>query len=133
MNFKQSYWLFQISGWTLYAISEFISYFLLWNFNFEELESLIFNSIIYILVGISLTHLFRVVFKKYNWIKLSIPQLLIRSFLAIFIITFLFYAVNVSLDEDIIDTSKSNWLLRDIIYFSSLSKPILIWVLVYIF
>jgi two-component system, LytTR family, sensor kinase len=133
MNFKQSYWLFQISGWTLYTLSDFINYFLFWNFNYEELENLVFNSIINILVGISLTHLFRVVFKKYNWIKLSIPQLIIRSFIGILLITFLFYAINISLDEDIIDTSKSNWLLRDIVYLVNLSKPILIWVLVYIF
>ncbi|MBP8156677.1 MAG: histidine kinase, partial [Leadbetterella sp.] len=133
MNFKQSYWLFQISGWTLYTLSDFINYFLFWNFNYEELENLVFNSIINILVGISLTHLFRVIFKKYNWIKLSIPQLILRSFVGITLITFLFYAINISLDEDIIDTSKSNWLLRDIVYVVNLSKPILIWVLVYIF
>jgi two-component system, LytTR family, sensor kinase len=133
MNFKQSYWLFQISGWTIYTLSDFINYFLFWNFNYEELENLVFNSIINILVGISLTHLFRVVFKKYNWVKLSIPQLIIRSFIGILLITFLFYAINISLDEDIIDTSKSNWLLRDIVYVVNLSKPILIWVLVYIF
>lgn len=133
MNFKQSYWLFQISGWTIYTLSDFINYFLIWNFNYEELENLVFNSIINILVGISLTHLFRVVFKKYNWVKLSIPQLFIRSLIGILLITFLFYAINISLDEDIIDTSKSNWLLRDIVYVVNLSKPILIWVLVYIF
>ena len=133
MNFKQSYWLFQISGWTLYTLSDFINYFLFWNFNYQELENLVFNSIINILVGISLTHFFRVIFKKYNWIKLSIPQLLLRSFMGILLITALFYAINISLDEDIIDTTKTNWILRDIVYIINLSKPILIWVLVYIF
>lgn len=133
MSFRQSYWLFQITGWSVYGLSEFINYFLFWNFNFEELEDLIFQTIINILIGISLTHIFRMFFKKYNWIKLSIPQLLLRSFIGIILITFLFYTVNVSLDEDIIDTSKTNWLLRDIVYFVNLSKPILIWVLIYIF
>jgi two-component system, LytTR family, sensor kinase len=133
MKFKQSYWLFQILGWTLYSMSEFISYFLMFNFNYEELNELISHSTINILVGVSLTHFFRIVFKTYNWIKLSIPVLILRSILAIFIITFFLAAVNISLDENVIDTSKVNWILKDISYIINLSKPVLIWILVYIF
>ncbi|MCP9770038.1 sensor histidine kinase [Lacihabitans sp. LS3-19] len=133
MNFKQSYWLFQIGGWTFFFLSDFINYFLFWNFNYAELESLFFNLIINILVSISLTHFFRVIFKKYSWIKLSIPQLIWQSAVGIFVITFLLTAINITLDETIIDTSKANWILRDIAYVINLSKPVLIWVLVYIF
>jgi two-component system LytT family sensor kinase len=133
MNFKQSYWLFQIGGWTFYWIADFINYFLVWNFNYEEFEILLFNAVINILLGISLTHFFRVIFKKYEWIKLSIPQLIWQSAIGILIITFLFVAINISLDEGVIDTSRINWLLRDISYIINLSKPVLIWVLLYIF
>ncbi len=133
MNFKQSYWLFQILGWTLYTISGFVDYFITFNFNYEEIEILIFNSIINILVGISLTHFFRVIFKQYFWVKLPIPQLVIRSTIGILIITALMTAVNISLDETIIDTSQINWLIKEVLYITNLGKPVLIWVLIYIF
>ncbi len=133
MNFKQSYWLFQILGWTLYTISGFVDYFITFNFNYEEIEILIFNSIINILVGISLTHFFRVIFKQYFWVKLPIPQLVFRSTIGILIITALMTAVNISLDETIIDTSQINWLIKEVLYITNLGKPVLIWVLIYIF
>jgi two-component system, LytTR family, sensor kinase len=133
MNFKQSYWLFQILGWTLYTISGFFDYFIAFNFNYEEIEILIFNSIINILVGISLTHFFKIIFKQYFWVKLPIPQLIVRSAAGILIITALMTAVNISLDETIIDATQVNWLLKDIMYITNLAKPVLIWVLIYIF
>jgi two-component system, LytTR family, sensor kinase len=133
MNFKQSYWIFQVLGWTFYTLSQFIDYLMIFNFDYQELEDLIFSSLINIMVGISLTHFFRIIFKNYNWIKLTIPQLIIRSALSVFIITSLLAAVNITLDETLIDTSKLNWLIKDLIYVVNFSKPVLIWVLIYIF
>jgi two-component system LytT family sensor kinase len=133
MVFKQSYWIFQIAGWSLYTLFGLSDYLLIFNLNYEEIELLILNSIINIMVGISLTHFFRVIFKQYNWIKLSIPQLILRSAVGVLVITSLLTAVNISLDESIIDTSQMNWIIKDLLYIINLSKPVLIWVLIYIF
>ncbi len=133
MKFRQSYWIFQILGWGFYSLAEFIGYILVWNFNTTELEDLVLSLVINTLVGISLTHFFRLIFKRYNWIKLSLSQLILRSGLAVFIITSLLAAINITLDESVIDTAKINWILKEISYLINLSKPVLIWVLVYIF
>ena len=133
MNFKQSYWIFQITGWTFYSMSDFFNYLVMLSFNSEYVENLLYNTFINILLGISLTHLFRIIFKQYNWIKLSMPQLIFRSAVAIFMITFFFVAINENLDNEILDTSKVKIILLELNYGLSLSKPVLIWVLLYIF
>lgn len=134
MNFKQSYWVFQVIGWTFYILAtELSNYLVLFSFSYEEVENLMFNATINILLGISLTHFFRVFFKTYNWVKLSLPSLGVRSLIGILLMTALMAAVNISLDENILDFSNSNWILLDITYFINLSKPIIIWVLIYIF
>lgn len=133
MRIKQSYWVFQILGWSFYSLGEFIAYMLVWNFNTQELENLILSLVINILVGITFTHFFRIIFKRYNWAKLGISQLIIRSFLGILIITAFLAAINITLDEAVIETQKINWILKEISYLINLAKPVLIWVLIYIF
>ncbi len=133
MNQKQTYWLAQISGWTLYHLADIIGYSAIFSFDFEELNRLIGNGLVNIAAGIGLTHLFRVIFKHYEWIKLPVSQLVMRSLGIIALITFILAAINIPMDSQIINTEKMNWALRDITYLLNLSKPVLIWVLIYVF
>ena len=133
MNFKQSYWIFQITGWTFYFMSDFINYLVMFGYNSEKLEEFLYQACVNILLGISLTHFFRIIFKQYNWIKLNMPQLIFRSSVSIFMITGFFVAINENLDHDLLDTSNLNIVLLELNYGLSLSKPVLIWVLLYIF
>jgi two-component system, LytTR family, sensor kinase len=133
MNIRQSYWLFQSLGWTAYTMSEFISYFLLFDFNDQELENLIYNVVVNILLGITLTHYFRGIFKKNNWIKLTIPRFIIRISLSFLILTIIMTICNIYIDNELIDTSKANAFLSFISYFITNGKPLLIWLLIYLF
>lgn len=86
-----------------------------------------------IAAGISLTHIFRIIFKRYNWVKLPVGQLVMRSTVVVGLITFILAAINIPMDSEIINTEKMNWALRDISYLINQTKPVLIWVLVYVF
>lgn len=130
---KKSYWLYQIIGWSVYSLADMLNYFAIFSFDLEELNSMMGNAIINIAAGIYLTHIFRIIFKNYKWVKLPIGQLLFRCFLAVGAITFLLAAINIPMDGEIINTEKMNWALRDISYLTNLTKPVLIWVLIYVF
>jgi two-component system, LytTR family, sensor kinase len=133
MNFRQNYWLFQALGWTVYTMSEFISYFLLFEFDDKELENLIFNVVVNILLGITTTHYFREIFKKNNWIKLTIPRFILRILISFVVLTLVMTASNIYIDNELIDTTKSNVFLSYISYFIGNGKPLLIWLLIYLF
>lgn len=133
METKKSYWVYQIIGWSLYSFSDLLNYFTIFSFDFEEFNKLIGNGIVNIAAGISLTHIFRVIFKRYEWIKLPVTQLVLRCAMVVGIITFVLAAINIPMDRDIINTEKMNWALRDISYLINLTKPVLIWVLLYVF
>ncbi len=133
MNFRQNYWLFQTLGWTAYSIWEFITYNLMFEFDSQEIENLIFNVVINILVGITITHYFREIFKKNNWIKLTIPRLVVRILVSFLVLSMLMTSINIYIDTELIDTSKSNSFLTYISYFISNGKPLLIWLLIYLF
>lgn len=133
MSQKRSYWLYQLLGWSFYTFGELIGYFLFFTFNYNAFSRLVGNSIVSIFLGIVLTHLFRFLFKKYEWIKIPIGQLVIRSLASVVLMTFVMAAVNIPLDGQFINSDKANWALRDINYLITLSKPVLIWVLIYVF
>jgi two-component system, LytTR family, sensor kinase len=133
MEAKKSYWLYQILGWSFYSFSDLLNYFTVFSFNFDEFDNLIGNGIVNVAAGISLTHIFRVIFKRYEWGKLPVTQLVLRSAAVVGIVTFILAAINIPMDRDIINTEKMNWALRDISYLINLSKPVLIWVLLYVF
>lgn len=134
MSQKRSYWLYQVLGWSFYIFSELIGgYLMMYAFNFEGFSMIVGNAVVNIIVGITLTHFFRLIFKEYQWIKLPVGQMLIRSGAMALLITFVMAAINIPLDGQVINTEKMNWALRDIIYLVNLGKPVLIWVLIYIF
>jgi two-component system LytT family sensor kinase len=136
MNQRQFYWAFQIIGWVFYALSD-LAYFVLFlqPNSLSELEAMVFNSCIYVLTGISLTHFFKLIFKNYEWIKLPVNQLVIRCLLGVILITSLFTAINISLYEEYFGekTARISWYFKDFAYIINFSKPMVIWVLLYIF
>lgn len=133
MNQTRAYWISQIVGWTFYEMFELITYFTLFTFNFEEFNASFGNAVVNVFSGILLTHLFRLIFKKFHWIKVPITQLILRCLGVTASITFLLAAINIPMDGDIINTEKVNWFLRDLTYLLNLGKPVLIWVLIYVF
>lgn len=133
MNKNRLYWLCQGLGWGFYSLTELTGYFAVFSFSWQELEAILGNALANTFAGITLTHSFRLIFKRYHWIKLSLSSLLFRTGLAVICMTTLMTALNIPLDNAIIDTSSMNWAMRDLIYLISQSKPVLIWVLIYVF
>lgn len=136
MNQRQFYWAFQIIGWVFYALSD-LAYFVLFlqPSSLAELEAMIFNSCIYVLTGISLTHFFKLIFKNYEWIKLPVNVLVVRCLCGVVLITSLFTAINISLYDEYFGEKTVNisWYFKDFAYVINFSKPMVIWVLLYIF
>ncbi len=135
MNQRQLYWAFQIVGWVFYSLSDLAYFVIFLQPNLDELSGMAVNSFIYILTGISLTHFFRLVFIRYEWIKLPVDQLVIRCLLGVLLITSLFTAINISLyDEYMAErTTRISWIFKDFAYAINFCKPMVIWVLLYIF
>jgi two-component system LytT family sensor kinase len=133
MSQKRSYWIYQLIGWSFYHFSELIGLFTLFSFNLDGFTLMIGNAVVNIIMGITLTHVFRLIYKEYEWIKLPVGQMIIRSGAMVLLITFIMAAVNIPLDGQLINTEKMNWALRDIGYLVTLGKPVLIWVLIYVF
>lgn len=135
MNQRQLYWAFQIVGWVFYSLSDLAYFVIFLQPNLSELKGMMSNSVIYVLTGISLTHFFKLVFNRYEWIKLPMDQLIIRCLLGVLLITSLFTAINITLyDEYLAERSiNNNWILKDFAYVINFCKPMVIWVLLYIF
>ncbi len=132
MNQRQTYWFLQIVGWTFYIMTFLISHLTLFSFDFDQFSDLIGNCIVNIIVCISLTHFFRLIFKKYHWIKLPILQMVFRCFVVMMVMAFIMTGINIPLDSEIINTEKMHWALIDISYIVNWSKPFIIWILLYV-
>lgn len=135
MNQRQLYWAFQLLGWSFYALSDLAYFVIFLQPNLDELSGMVFNSVIFILTGVSLTHFFRIVFKRYNWIKLPVNTMILYCGLGLLLITSLFTAINISLYDEYIGprTTQISWIFKDFAYIINFCKPMVIWVLLYIF
>ncbi|UBM60256.1 histidine kinase [Marinilongibacter aquaticus] len=133
MGSKKAYWFYQIAGWSIYFISDILNYFTLYPFGFDELNHLMGNVMVNVATGVSLTHIFRLIFKHYHWIKLPIGQLILRCLIVVFLITFILAAINIPMDRAFININSMNAALLDISYHINLTKPVFMWVLVYVF
>ena len=96
MNRKKVYWISQITGWLAFALVNIILLASLKHINLERVLSVFY----FCFMGISFTHIFRSIIKKYNWINLPlkkiIPRVLISSLIIGAIIYILIYAVDIA-------------------------------------
>lgn len=87
MSNNQLYWLFQISGWFLYwLVVTFFNFIDKTSTMNEKLNEQI-GAALYVAVGIVITHIFRTVVVKQNWLSLSGGTLIKRLLLSLLIIT----------------------------------------------
>ncbi len=96
MNRKKVYWISQITGWLAFALVNIILLASLKHINLERVLSVFY----FCFMGVSFTHIFRSIIKKYNWINLPlkkiIPRVLISSLIIGAIIYILIYAVDIA-------------------------------------
>lgn len=129
MNKNKLYWIFQLSGWSLYNLNEVFQYSIQYDYDHE----MVFNALANIILSILLTHLFRIVARKFNWSALDLPQLALRVGLGVLLMTFIMVAVNLPLDWKYVgEMLKANPVLI-IEYPINLAKPFMVWALFYMF
>jgi two-component system LytT family sensor kinase len=129
MSKNKLYWLFQIMGWSLYFGNEVFVYSVQYGFE----NQMLFQAFANIILAIFLTHSFRYIVKRYNWILLPMTQLAIRVITGVFVMTDFMVALNLPLDAKYTGQLLSENPILAIEYFINLSKPTMVWVLVYIF
>lgn len=128
MNRKKVYWLSQLIGWIIFALVNIIMLASFERLNWKELLVVCYT----VIVGISITHIFRGVIKKYGWINLPlkkiIPRIIISSVIIGASIYALIMAVEVSAGILNITRFKIGLPLAGIFQFSII---ILLWALIY--
>lgn len=129
MGKNKLYWLLQIVGWSLYFGNEIFVYSLQYGFE----NQMLFQAFANIILAIFLTHSFRYIVKRYNWITLPMPRLAIRVLLGVFVMTDFMVALNLPLDIKYTGPLLKENPILAIEYFINLSKPTMVWVLIYIF
>ena len=129
---KKLYWICQIGGWTFYSLTDMVSYFTIFRFDYEKFGGLMAEVLVNTLVGIFLTHWFRLIFKRFQWIKLPIANLVLQCLGAVFIITLILDSFNVPMDRALLDIDNNSGFFGSISYFVNLSKPVIFWMLIYV-
>jgi two-component system, LytTR family, sensor kinase len=132
MTSKRLYWICQFGGWTFYELVEMFNLILQFNFNNEELILLVINFLVNVALGIALTHIFRHYFKKFNFIKFPISKLILSVLSILGVMSLIFTIFNIPLDSLLINIDELDPILRNTIYTLNLSKPLLMWVLIYV-
>ena len=78
LNKKRLYWVSQTIGWLLYAFIVGIFNILTGN---ELSAELIYSLLSIFLIGLSVSHAFRLLIVKLNWMRFNIPRLIPRILL----------------------------------------------------
>ncbi len=92
---KQLYWLLQFSGWLVY----FILSGLIYAQRFGPSTKLFINLGVNVLLNVTVTHLYRLIFIKAGWLRIPLIQLLITSFCVSWILAIPLAVINIYLDH----------------------------------
>lgn len=97
------YWFAQVAGWMFYLVT-----ILVYNYFGNGINlPLIYSGLIIVITGISLTHLYRYVIVKLDWLQLTIIQAIPRIILSSILLGIIFHFVQGFLQELIIPNFKS--------------------------
>lgn len=124
------YWILQIFGWSAWLANEVVLYINTYNLSLEWFTSAVLN----IFIAIILTHNFRKVIEKYDWIEISIERVIPRILLAVGSMSIFMALVNIPIDTYILrEHEKADFwsfffILQFIFYWA---KPLTIWTLFY--
>ncbi len=121
------YWICQFVGWTLYAAINLFFFKLSYNTNFKDI--LLF--LIWLPLGITITHAYRYIILKYNVLKVNlffqIPIIIVSSL----IMSILFFIINIGIVNLFSQTSEQIDLLAATSKILSLVLIFIIWSVIY--
>jgi two-component system LytT family sensor kinase len=141
LNKSKIYWYCQFGGWFFFVLIELITYINVLGFS----NGLLINGLANWVAGILLTHIYRLIIIKANWLNLTLAKLIPRGIIMIILVSIPLTFLNVILDFYTISSDSSNQLdlgkefLSKInfavlpIFFFNLSKYVFLWAIVYHF
>jgi sensor histidine kinase YesM len=133
MSRKQLYWICQIAGWATYSLSEL----LLYSFRFGYSDSLIINALVTLVLGIVVTHCYRLIIKNLSWLDLPLAKLVPRIISSVLFMGFIMLIFSLLLDYLTVPNIRESILERGIpLYFImggylNMCKHALLWSLLY--
>jgi two-component system LytT family sensor kinase len=127
MSKQRIYWFCQLFGWSLLIVVEYIAYLLEDGFDPDTLYLAIAN----IFLGITLSHLYRLMIRRWNWVRLPFFRLAPRVLLSVFVLALIMTMVNLPMDRLIVPQHLIDepWPLFG--YIMTWGKTMLAWVLSY--
>jgi two-component system LytT family sensor kinase len=141
LNKSKIYWYCQFGGWFFFALIELITYINVFGYN----NGLLINGLGNWVVGILLTHVYRLIVIKANWLNLPLAKLIPRGIFMIILVSIPLTFLNVILDFYTIPSnnieqidlgkeflSRINFAVLPIFFFN-LSKYVFLWAIVYHF
>jgi two-component system, LytTR family, sensor kinase len=129
MNKNTTYWICQIAGWTAYCVSETLIYS--WRFGYSN--GLLINAAVTILLGISITHTYRYIIKRYSWLDLSWNQLVPRIACCVLLMAVIMVKFFILLDFYTVEDISKHYSPQSIVFFIiNWSKLLLLWSGIYL-
>lgn len=127
MSKQKVYWICQLFGWSLFIAVEYMAYLLEYGFDPDTLYLAFTN----ILLGITLTHLYRLMIRRWNWVRLPFFRLAPRVLLSVFVMAVIMTMLNLPIDRILVPEHMVDepWLV--IGYIMNFGKIMLTWVLSY--
>ena len=140
LNKAKIYWYCQFGGWFVFILIELITYINETGFAI----GLIINAMVNWIVCILLTHFYRLIIIKANWLVLPLKKLIPRGVFMIVLISVPLTLINIVLDFYTVPSDTENYNIQDAIlsqidfarlpiFFFNLSKYVFLWAIIYHF
>jgi sensor histidine kinase YesM len=130
MSRTKLYWILQVFGWSAWLANEALIYANNYEWSLDWFVAADLN----VIVAIVMTHNFRKVIKKYDWVELPIDRVIPRILAAVAIMSIFMALVNIPLDayllRDYEDTNLFTFFFV-LQFIFSWAKPLMIWTLFY--
>lgn len=126
---EKLYWFCQLGGWFLFTLLEISNYIGMDGFR----ATLLLNGVVNFVLGIIVTHLYRLFIIKMGWLNLPLYKIIPRGIIGVVAMSLMLTAVNIPLDKityPIFQSARID-LSFFLSYFFNLSKYILLWTLTY--
>lgn len=121
------YWFCQVFGWTLVIMFEWLAFWLDDGYDPDTIYLALAN----IVLGISLTHAYRLMIRRWNWVRLPFYRLAPRVLLSVLVLAIIMTFVNLPFDRSLYPELFTNEPVILFGYLMSWGKTMFAWVLSY--
>jgi two-component system LytT family sensor kinase len=123
------YWICQLGGWLLFTLLELSSYIGIDGFSWR----LFTNAVANFVLGIGITHLYRLFLIRKGWLNLPLSRIIPRGIVGVVAMTFILTMINIELDRFTYPALEAYPFGFSLFfgYFFNLSKYVLPWSLTY--